>query len=243
MRIAVLALLLLAGVAAAAAGNTGGGENNGGAGATPATSGTVIYQSTDANGNTVFSDQPPRDRPSKTIQLGPTNAVPMATPAPSKPKGGKVGFPGYSSLAINSPSDGATIRNPDKPIVVHATATPPLQPGDTLKLRDNGSELSGMSLDNPNRGTHILQAEVVGKDGEVLIQSPSVTIYVHRTSVSQQSGNHSGSSSGVASFGSAASTGSAASAGGASSPGSGASTGSAASLGQAASPSMSPPPK
>lgn len=235
MRIGLVSLLVLAGCITATAALADGGGDQG-------SSGTVIYRSTDANGNTVFSDQPPANGPAQTVKLGPTNAVPMATPAPTRPQGGKRGFPGYSSLVITSPDDGATIRNPDKPITVQAKVTPPLQPGDRLRLVDNGQTLNGMSLDNPNRGTHTLQVEVVGKEGSVRIQSPSITVYIHRTSVAQQHRNHSGSAAtAVSSFGNAASTGSAAAAGGAASAGSGASPGSAATLGRAARPSSPPP--
>lgn len=201
--------------------------------------GTTIYRTTDADGNVVFTDNPPQERPSKTVKLKPTNAVPMAAPrsdkAASSDNAGTVkpAFQGYTDLRITSPEDGATIRNPQKPVSVKVQLAPSLQPGDQLRILDNGESQQGTGMSNPERGSHTLQAEVVDKDGDILIRSASITVYVHRTSMSQQSGGASGS--GASSFGAAAHAGGGARAGGAAGAGGAASAGSGASFGHAAS--------
>jgi hypothetical protein len=89
----------------------------------------------------------------------------------------------YSNLAISSPEQGATIRNPVEPIPIEIAINPQLQPGDRLELTDNGEVLEGASLVQPNRGTHQLQARVIGAEGEVLIESDVIEVYIHRTTV------------------------------------------------------------
>lgn len=101
----------------------------------------------------------------------------------------------YSNLAISSPEPGATIRNPVEPIPIEVAINPQLQPGDRLELTDNGEVLEGASLVRPDRGTHQLRARIISAEGEVLIESDVIEVYIHRTTVGdikRQQGSSSG---------------------------------------------------
>ncbi|WP_198588698.1 DUF4124 domain-containing protein [Alloalcanivorax mobilis] len=200
----------------------------------------TIYRTTDKNGNVVFTDNPADKSRAEPVRLREPNTVPMKAPLPvGEPKAAddkqQPAFQGYQRLAITSPEDQATVRNPSSPVPVRISLEPALRDGHRLVVLDNGTPLQGQALENPNRGSHTLQVEVRDASGASVARSEPVVIYVHRTSVSQQ-GRASGGS-GVATYGAPARLGSPASVGGAARFGAPATTGPPATPGRAATPS------
>ena len=73
----------------------------------------AIYKSVDAEGNTVFSDQPSAN--AKPVQVAPTNTVDNPRPAPPIPSAPAAAAtpagPAFSRLEVNVPDDEAIRAN------------------------------------------------------------------------------------------------------------------------------------
>ncbi len=146
-----------------------------------------IYRSVDANGNVVFTDQPPQSGEAEEVELRELNTVPtdkMRQVLDSGSDEEEVAEEGYTRLVITSPGNEATVRNPQSAVQVSVQLEPALQPGDSMVLYDNGVAQPGMALESPDRGVHTLEVKVMGEDGEVKITSPVIEFYIHRSSVS-----------------------------------------------------------
>lgn len=172
---------------------------------TPASDGPVIgtiYRHVDANGKVVFTDQPPGNAQNlETVILPPVNAVKLEQRTLSRPENveGSAGrearnkaavAAGYQSLGINGFEDGTVLRNPEGGIVVSAAPVPALFPGDRLVIRYNGQTIDGdtYSLPTLERGTHTFSAAIL-REGQVLIESPAISMTVLRTTVKDQATN------------------------------------------------------
>lgn len=208
-----------------------------------------IYRTVDANGNVVFTDNPPDKKRAEKVKVGPTNTMdsppvePRAEPrgdAPPEPP--SVPDTGYETLSITAPDAGANLRIPqDNPIQVQVSLSPSLKYGHRLEILDNGTPLEGTVMNFPSPGQHTLVAQVRDSGGEVLIKSRPLVFYVMRTTASTgqgggQKGDKEGSQgSAFPAYGSRAERGGAADTGGRAERGGGASLGGAASIGGAAS--------
>lgn len=183
-----------------------------------------IYRVVDENGNVVFTDNPPQNSNAKPVEVGPTNT--MDSPGqrdganPRRSRNDRPPEPpeitGYQSLTIVSPDNEATVRMPqDNPVTIEVRAEPEMLRAHRLELTDNGTPVSGFTLDFPDPGTHTLRARIKDAAGQTLIRSDPVTLYVHRTSAATGNGQGGGQGSGLPSIGGAAKRGGAAAAGGA----------------------------
>ncbi len=147
-----------------------------------------IYRSVDANGNVVFTDQPPESGESEEVKLRELNTVPTDKMRTILDSGNEepeeAAGEGYTRLVITSPGEEATVRNPESAVQVAVELEPALKPGDTMVLYDNGVAQPAMELEAPERGVHTLIVKVLGEDGEVKISSPAVEFYIHRSTVS-----------------------------------------------------------
>lgn len=148
-----------------------------------------IYKSTDANGNTVYSEHAPAGRPSEKMNLPPLNSVqipkakPTEAPAPAAPPSAPVAA--YTLLELTGiPADGA-IRANDGTFDVGVSIQPRLAGGQLLQLVLDGvaygtpSNVPRLQLVNVDRGQHRLVVQVL--DGANVVQvSEPVTISVLR---------------------------------------------------------------
>ena len=210
-----------------------------------------IYRVVDENGNVVFTAQKPGGAAAtEEVQLRKTNTVPIKrvelpvapVEAVSGTGSGEAEFAGYDTIAITAPEPGSTIRNPQEPVKISVDLVPGLQEGHKLVVLDNGNELPGLQLLNPDRGVHTLTAMVVDSEGEVVTESASIEIYIHRSTVgSYRPGNGPAVIGRQASTGSSASQGASAPRGGAATPGAGASTGTVARPASLGRPAMKTP--
>lgn len=155
--------------------------------ALPATA--QIYKYTDANGNTVFTNQPPEGQASESVELKPTNTVEAQQPvAVEQPKAPPQPPPPYSELTLTDiPSDEA-LRANNGTFSVGVKIKPRLKAGHAFRLLLDGqpygqpSNVPRLQLTNIDRGEHSLAVEVISGERQIQ-QSQTVVFTVQRISV------------------------------------------------------------
>ncbi|RJG14364.1 DUF4124 domain-containing protein [Pseudomonas cavernicola] len=150
-----------------------------------------IYKYTDANGNTVYTNQAPDGVATETVKLPPTNSVEMQVPtAPiANPATTPAAKAVYSVLQLtNLPSEGA-LRANNGTFSVGVKLQPRLSPGHRLRLLLDGkpygqaSNVPLLQLSNIPRGEHSLAVEVLSGE-QSLQQSATETFTVQRVNTS-----------------------------------------------------------
>lgn len=136
----------------------------------------TVYQSKDAHGNPVFSDQPKPG--AKEVEIKSINTTPAVTPT-NIPSQTVNQFKGYSYIGVVVPS---SIPNGLTPTNVGITIEPALQPGHSWQLKlDGGVIASGVegsaTIPKLDRGNHTFQVDILGTDGIVGSSSP-VDVFV-----------------------------------------------------------------
>lgn len=150
-----------------------------------------IYKYTDAQGNTVFTNQPPEGVQADTVNLPPANTVNIRTPEPPPPlpdrQQGRQSP--YQTLMLNGIPDDEALRANNGTFVVSAMLEPSLQPGHTLRFLLDGipqgapSPATSLQLNNIERGDHRLQVEVLS--GERVVQrSDAIPFTIQRVNTS-----------------------------------------------------------
>ena len=148
-----------------------------------------IYKYTDANGNTVFTNQPPEGQSVESVELLPTNTVQAQPPAtaeqPEQTEGTKAP---YSRLALTGLPTEEALRANNGTFSVGVDIEPRLRTGHTLRLLLDGqphgqpSQVPSLQVSNADRGEHSLAVEVLSGDRQ-LMQSTPVTFTVQRISL------------------------------------------------------------
>ncbi|PIA67198.1 DUF4124 domain-containing protein [Pseudomonas sediminis] len=150
-----------------------------------------IYKYTDANGNTVFTNQPPDGTAAESVNLPPTNTVEMQTPSIPADTSGDTSAQSaalYSVLSLTGIPDDEAMRANNGTFVVGVNIQPRLQPGHQLRLILDGepygqaSNVPSLQLTNVERGEHSLAVAVVLGD-RIIQQSATETFTVQRISV------------------------------------------------------------
>lgn len=149
-----------------------------------------IYKYTDANGNTVFTNQPPEGQAAEAVELPPTNTVEAQQPQlREKPAPAATDAQPYSLLALSDLPSEEALRANNGTFSVGVQIEPRLKPGHSLRLLLDGQpygqpgNVPRMQLVNVDRGEHSLAVEVLG-GGKVLQQSATVTFTVQRVNTS-----------------------------------------------------------
>jgi hypothetical protein len=146
-----------------------------------------IYKYTDANGNTVFTNQPPEGVATQNIELPPTNTVEMQvpTPAPADTANQTNAGPAYKVLELTGLPDDEALRANNGTFSVNVRIEPRLAPGHSLRLLLDGkpygqpSNVPRLQLTEVARGEHSLAVEVL-RGGEPIQQSNTHTFTVQR---------------------------------------------------------------
>jgi len=148
-----------------------------------------IYKYTDANGNTVFTNQPPEGQAAESVELPPTNTIeaqkPMVTEEPQQPAGAQ---PPYRQLVLTDIPTDEALRANNGTFTVGVQIEPRLRTGHKFRLLLDGqpygqpSDVPRLQLVNVDRGEHSLAVEVIAGERQVQ-QSPTVVFTVQRISV------------------------------------------------------------
>lgn len=136
-----------------------------------------IYKYTDANGKTVFTNQPPTNVDAKPVELPPTNTVgpqaPVAAPADSTSQATTT----YQILALSNLPDDESLRQNNGTFTVNVVVQPALAGGHLLQLVLDGqpygapTSSTSIGLQEIDRGDHTLAVQVL--QGSRVIQASS----------------------------------------------------------------------
>lgn len=151
----------------------------------------AVYMERDAEGNVVFTDRPSSED-AKPIELNP----PSTYQAPPIPRAARQNgtqddsSEDYKAIAIARPANDAPIRENSGNLEVSIDLIPALKPGHHIVLLLDGAPAAEgrsttLRLQNVDRGTHTLQAQVVDDNGNVIIRSDNVTFHMLRISVNR----------------------------------------------------------
>ena len=157
-------------------------------------SAATIYMWTDEKGNTVYSDQPHPNATEIEVQEPQTytpSSLPVSPPdQPANKKPGTTADTRYSELKIAKPVNDNPLRSNNGQVDVELSISPGLdiEHGDyiTLYLDDEvvvpSTTSTRITLDNIDRGTHRLRAEIRDRDHSVLRVSETTTFHLLRYS-------------------------------------------------------------
>ena len=138
-----------------------------------------IYSYTDANGKTVYTNQPPANVGAKPVQLPPTNSIGPQKPVASPGSGAGNPSAPYAILAIGNLPDEEAMRANNGTFDIEVIIQPQLAPGSSLQLRLDGqpygapSSSTHFTLDNIDRGDHSLSVDVLMGDRVVQSSAPA----------------------------------------------------------------------
>jgi hypothetical protein len=148
-----------------------------------------IYKYTDANGNTVFTNQPPEGQATESVELQPTNTVePQQTVTREQPVEEQAAKQAYEVLELTDIPTEEALRANNGTFTVGVKITPRLQAGHSFRLLLDGqpygqpSNVPRLQLSNVDRGEHSLAVEVISGQQQVQ-QSPAVSFTVQRISL------------------------------------------------------------
>lgn len=147
-----------------------------------------IYKYTDANGNTVFTNQPPEGTKAESVELKPINTTEPAKAAQEQtPRLSELPAEPYQILELRDLPNEEALRANNGTFSVGVTIEPRLGPGHTLRLLLDGkpygspSSVPRLQLTEVDRGEHSLAVAVM--QGERIVQqSETRTFTVQRVS-------------------------------------------------------------
>lgn len=152
------------------------------------------YRWVDENGVVHYSDRPVEGAEEVAIDYIRPGTTPASPPAyqrrDRRPPGAAAAEedrPLYQSLDIASPAEEQTIWNNEGLLTVNLALQPGLQTGHRVRIYLDGTPTDASStavqLENVYRGAHVLQAEVLDNDGNMLMRSQPRRFFVQQTSV------------------------------------------------------------
>jgi len=139
----------------------------------------TIYQSTDKNGNPVFTDQP---QPSaKPVEVKSTNTTPGVIPTTSRPQSEGIKLSGYSAVQLVVPS---SIPNGLAPTTIGISIQPKLQPEHHWELLLDGQlqaegQAASTTIEQMARGDHQLQLQIIDQNGNTVGSSEPISVFVY----------------------------------------------------------------
>lgn len=156
--------------------------------------GQAIYKSVDDEGNVSYSDQPPEGARSEDAEtLPPVNSLPEQRPnnrtANQRRGSGQEDRETIEySLSLATPAPEASVPPGQRDLPIVLNASPGLAAGHAFAFYMDGelmaeTESNEYVVEEIFRGAHQIRAEIVDENGEVLQETETITIYVHRPSV------------------------------------------------------------
>ncbi|MFR0692358.1 DUF4124 domain-containing protein [Enterobacterales bacterium AE_CKDN230030158-1A_HGKHYDSX7] len=136
-----------------------------------------IYKYTDANGKTVFTNQPPTNVDAKPVELPPTNTVGPQAPVAAPANGGSdsQATGAYAILALSNLPNDEALRQNNGTFTVDVVVQPALAPDHQLQLLLDGqpygapTSSTSIGLESIDRGDHTLAVQVL--QGSRVIQA------------------------------------------------------------------------
>ncbi len=157
-----------------------------------------IYSWKDASGKTVFGDNPPNYNKAKEVKTQELTIIPgYKDPSTIQTHKKEVSHESaneddgksYETFNVTYPKDDEAIRSNDGNITVAFELSPALKKTDTIfvyvdgkKIVENSKSLS-VSLQGLDRGTHSMFAVVRNGNGDVLLNSNTVSFHILRNSI------------------------------------------------------------
>ncbi|MBS7326930.1 MAG: DUF4124 domain-containing protein [Thiopseudomonas sp.] len=158
-----------------------------------------IYSYTDANGQRVFSDQPPPEGAAhSTLELKPTNRMPATPrlvklkPPPQVAQQLAPPPPPYQSLTLLQPAPDSTLRNTSRSIDIQVSSTPSLLPGHSYQAWLDGSAHGPASttdswrIEEIDRGEHQLLIHLLDEQGNTLLQTEAAAVHIRQTTLADR---------------------------------------------------------
>ena len=153
----------------------------------------TVYKWVDENGTVHYSDQPHANAQKVEVQAAqtyPATATPsQAAAAANANAGNDATDKSYRGCAIVNPQDGTQVANVDT-LGVSVRTDPGLHAGDQIFILMDGTALNGGSptgaqftITPVERGSHTLQAVVRDASGNLMCQTPGITVDVHQNSI------------------------------------------------------------
>ena len=150
-----------------------------------------VYRWKNDEGNWVYSDSPHPG--AQKMELGEPTVIQRdtPTPTPSTPSAsaGKQQHTAYQSVTLAAPTDGQNIHSAPGRVPIAVETKPPLQDGDRVQALVDGSPKgpaqasAAFDIDGVSRGTHQIGARILDAQGNALVTTEAVTIYMHQPSV------------------------------------------------------------
>lgn len=146
-----------------------------------------VYKRVNPDGSVEYSDQPIEGAEVMSVPKGSTFTMPeTSTPTtPSAASTGEEASVRYDSLAITRPTNDEAIRSNEGKVTALVRVVPDLAANHRYRWKMDGEIVQDVNspelrLNNVDRGSHTLQAEIVDVDGKVIISSDSITFHLLR---------------------------------------------------------------
>ena len=146
-----------------------------------------VYKRVNPDGSVEYSDQPIAGAEVMNVPKGSTFTMPQtpgsaATSTTTTPQEPSIS---YESLEITRPMNDETIRSNEGKLTALARVVPDLASDHRFRWSMDGEVIQNVNspelrLNNIDRGSHTLQAEIVDADGKVIISSDSITFHLMR---------------------------------------------------------------
>ena len=146
-----------------------------------------VYKRVNPDGSVEYSDQPTQGAEVMKVPKGSTFTMPETSsrttaPADTPAEETKVR---YDSLEISRPTNDETIRSNEGKLTALARVVPELASDHRFRWSMDGEIVQDVNspelrLNNVDRGSHTLQAEIVDADGKVIISSETITFHLMR---------------------------------------------------------------
>ena len=158
-----------------------------------------IYKCVDNDGNTVYMDTPISDQCAESKEVPNADlpalieskpaAVPTNTGSFSNSSSNKKDINDYNTVTITSPANEESLRSNEGQVIISYAATPALKSrnGHQYVILLGGKEVyrgtnTSVSLENVDRGEHVVTAIIVTANGRTLSSSEPVTFTLQRFS-------------------------------------------------------------
>lgn len=157
-----------------------------------------VYRLVDKDGSITYTDQPQADAQVSPIVLPHLNKMKATVPT-EEPQSDvsetiqgaektevEPTFAGYSRAVILAPNNNEVIPNQQRNIIIQLSVEPQLQTGHRIQFwidgKAQGAPVSATSyqMNDLERGSHNLSAQIVNDQGRVLISAGSVEVHIQR---------------------------------------------------------------